>query len=153
MPKAAPHAPARPRGTLFIVDRSVDPVAPWPHEFTYQAMVSDLLPLEDGLKYTSVSFPSPFLAAPPSTLPDTFFSSRTHRYDVQAAHGKAEKKTAVLAERDEVWTDVRHLHMRDAIDRLMADFNAFCKEHGGFSARSVLPLSRSPLPRLERPRR
>lgn len=44
--------PSRPKATLFIVDRSIDPVAPWPHEFTYQAMVTDLLALErDGLGY------------------------------------------------------------------------------------------------------
>jgi syntaxin-binding protein 1 len=76
-------------------------------------MVSDLLPLEDGLKY---------------------------RYDFQAAHGQVEKKDAVLSESDGVWTDVRHLHMRDAINRLMGDFNGFLKEHGGFSARCAPSL-------------
>jgi syntaxin-binding protein 1 len=41
----------RPRGVLFVVDRSMDPVAPFLHEFTYQAMVNDLLPIEDGRLY------------------------------------------------------------------------------------------------------
>ena len=44
---------------------------------------------------------------------------------------------ARLSDADSVWTDVRHMHMRDAIDKLMADFNGFLKEHGGFSAKSV----------------
>lgn len=41
----------RPKSILFVVDRSMDPVAPFLHEFTYQAMVNDLLPVEDGVKY------------------------------------------------------------------------------------------------------
>lgn len=72
------------------------------------------------------------------TLPRTIC-----RYDFQAAHGQIEKKDAVLSEKDGVWTDVRHLHMRDAIDRLMGDFNGFLKEHGGFSARCAAPYSSS----------
>jgi len=41
----------RPRSVLFVVDRSMDPVAPFLHEFTYQAMVNDLLSVEDGTVY------------------------------------------------------------------------------------------------------
>ena len=33
----------RERGTLLIVDRSMDPIAPLMHEYTYQAMVNDLV--------------------------------------------------------------------------------------------------------------
>jgi syntaxin-binding protein 1 len=46
----------RPPATLVITDRSMDMVAPFVHEFTYQAMANDLLPIEDGTKYTSVAF-------------------------------------------------------------------------------------------------
>lgn len=63
---------------------------------------------------------------------------RDVRYDFLASHGQTEKKEAVLTESDSVWRDVRHLHMRDAIDRLMGDFNGFLKENGGFQARCVL---------------
>ena len=49
-----PSDPARPRGTLIITDRSMDVVAPLIHEFTYQAMCNDLLPIENGTKYTYV---------------------------------------------------------------------------------------------------
>jgi hypothetical protein len=48
-----PSDTPRPRSTLFITDRSMDMVAPFVHEFTYQAMANDLLPIEDGTKYTS----------------------------------------------------------------------------------------------------
>jgi hypothetical protein len=59
------------------------------------------------------------------------------RYQFQSSLGHFETKEARLSDADTVWTNVRHMHMRDAIDKLMADFNAFLKEHGGFSAKSV----------------
>ena len=31
-----------------------------------------------------------------------------------------------------MWTDVRHMHMREAIDKLMADFNKFMTDNAGF---------------------
>jgi syntaxin-binding protein 1 len=44
----------RQRGTLLITDRAMDVLAPFIHEFTYQAMANDLLPIEDGSRYASV---------------------------------------------------------------------------------------------------
>lgn len=49
-----PSDPPRPRGTLIITDRAMDVMAPFIHEFTYQAMCNDLLPIEDGTKYAYV---------------------------------------------------------------------------------------------------
>jgi hypothetical protein len=46
----------RPRSTLIITDRSMDMTAPFLHEFTYQAMANDLLPIHDGKKFTYVLF-------------------------------------------------------------------------------------------------
>ena len=34
---------------------------------------------------------------------------------------------------------VKHLHMKDAIDTLMMDFNKFAQEHAGFNAGCVPP--------------
>jgi len=42
----------RQRATLIVTDRAMDVVAPLIHEFTYQAMANDLLPIDDGSKYT-----------------------------------------------------------------------------------------------------
>lgn len=95
----------RSRAVLFIVDRSMDPVAPLLHEFWYQAMVNDLLKIEDGRKY---------------------------HYKFENTVGVKEEREAILSEQDEVWVSVRHLHMKDAIDRLMTDFGKFAQEHAGF---------------------
>jgi syntaxin-binding protein 1 len=43
--------PGRPRGVLIITDRTLDTVAPFLHEFTYQAMANDLLNIENGRVY------------------------------------------------------------------------------------------------------
>lgn len=50
-PDFPPSSPYQ-RATLIIVDRTIDSVAPLLHEFTYQAMINDLLPVQDGNKYT-----------------------------------------------------------------------------------------------------
>jgi hypothetical protein len=58
------------------------------------------------------------------------------RYKFQSSVGAYEDKTAVLSDLDTVWTDVRHLHMREAIDKLMADFNKFMTDNAGFKGYS-----------------
>lgn len=44
-------ASGRPKAMMYILDRSIDPVGPFLHEFWYQAMVNDLLSVEEGVKY------------------------------------------------------------------------------------------------------
>lgn len=44
-------APQRPQSVLVITDRTLDMVAPFVHEFTYQAMANDLLPIIGGTKF------------------------------------------------------------------------------------------------------
>jgi syntaxin-binding protein 1 len=43
---------------LFITDRTMDLASPFLHEFTYQAMCNDLLPIEDGNRYKYVLSPN-----------------------------------------------------------------------------------------------
>lgn len=100
-----PPASGRPRSVLFVVDRSMDPAAPFLHEFWYQAMVNDLLNVEEGVRY---------------------------KYKYTNTLGGLEDKVAELTEQDPVWVSVRHLHMKDAIDTLMTDFGKFAQEHAGF---------------------
>ncbi|KAG2011621.1 Ras opposite [Coprinopsis cinerea AmutBmut pab1-1] len=103
----------RPRGVLIITDRSMDMIAPFVHEFTYQAMAHDLLPIHDN-KYT---------------------------YKFQSAIGAYEDKTATLSDADNVWTEVRHMHMREAIDKLMADFNKFLTDNAVFKGEGAANLN------------
>jgi hypothetical protein len=48
-----------------------------------------------------------------------------------------EEKTEILSEEDKIWASIRHMHMKEAIDKLMLDFNKFQQEHAGFKARWV----------------
>ena len=100
----------------------MDTIAPLIHEFTYQAMANDLLPIEDGSRYTCVH---------PRPLALLFLTMKC-RYKFQSSVGAYEDKTAVLSDTDTVWADVRHMHMREAIDKLMADFNKFMTDNAGF---------------------
>ena len=64
-----------------------------------------------------------------------FFESELalfRRYKFQSYIGAYEDKTATLSDADSVWTEVRHMHMREAIDKLMADFNKFIQDNAGF---------------------
>lgn len=95
------------RGTLLLLDRSVDVVATLLHEFTYQAMVYDLLQVE------------------------------THgpRHDLYNYKFKSNKKAVVtkdvlLSEADDkVWRDLRHEHIADAINSVLAQLNDFLKHN------------------------
>ena len=48
--------------------------------------------------------------------------------------GTVEEKVDILSEDDKIWTSIRHMHMKEAIDKLMADFNKFQQEHAGFKS-------------------
>ena len=99
-------------------------MAPFVHEFTYQAMANDLLPIEDGTKYTSA-------------LAIDLFSQKSDeysfRYKFQSSVGTYEDKVATLSDADTTYTSVRHLHMREAIDKLMSDFNKFLEDNAVFN--------------------
>lgn len=59
------------------------------------------------------------------------------RYKFQTAVGAYEDTTVMLSDADNVYTEVRHMHMREAIDKLIGDFNDFLKEHAGFKGYGV----------------
>ncbi len=53
-------------------------------------------------------------------------------YKFQTEVGKYENQTTTLSDADTVWTQVRHMHMGQAIEKLRNDFNQFLQEHAGF---------------------
>ncbi|KAF7585957.1 vacuolar sorting protein VPS33/slp1 [Aspergillus hancockii] len=98
--KDFPPQSGRPRGVLMVVDRSMDVVAPLIHEFTYQSMVHDLLPIKDGDKVT-------------------------YKTIINEGGKNEELKEMEISDNDNVWVDYRHLHMKDVLGKLGEDFAKF----------------------------
>lgn len=92
----------------MITDRSMDLVAPLVHEFTYQAMAHDLLPIKDADKVL-------------------------YRMKINEGTPQEKEKDMEIAEKDEIWVKNRHMHMKDTIERLMGDFQKFMKENPHFT--------------------
>lgn len=95
-----PPQSTRPQSVLVITDRSMDLMAPLVHEFTYQAMAHDLLKIKEGEKVT-------------------------YHMRINEGDGTEEEKDMELQEKDTLWVDNRHRHMKDTIDKLMSDFKKF----------------------------
>ncbi|KAJ6445031.1 Sec1 family superfamily [Purpureocillium lavendulum] len=103
-----PPPSTRPQANLIITDRSMDLMAPLIHEFTYQAMAADLLPIKDGDKVT--------------------FHTTVH-----AGTPEEKEKDMELSDKDKIWVDNRHRHMKDTIDKLMGDFQKFLDQNPHFT--------------------
>ncbi|KAK3353045.1 Sec1 family protein [Lasiosphaeria hispida] len=103
-----PRQTGRPQGVLLITDRSMDLMAPLIHEFTYQAMAHDLLPLNE--------------------LPKVTF-----HMTINEGTATAEEKDMEITETDKVWVENRHRHMKDTIDKLMGDFQRFLQQNPNFT--------------------
>ncbi|KAI8367256.1 Sec1-like protein [Blakeslea trispora] len=100
-----PRDPPLPSGTLIILDRTIDPISPFLHEFTYQAMIADLLEVEEiptGLKY---------------------------EYKYTQEDGTTQDQEVTLVEADPVYCTIRHMHIANTTDKLINDFNAFINEN------------------------
>ncbi|KAK3677956.1 syntaxin binding protein 1 [Recurvomyces mirabilis] len=106
-----PPSTTRPRGALFITDRSMDLFAPFVHEFTYQAMAHDLLPIKEGDKIS-------------------------YRTVLNEGLRDQQEKDLEITEKDKIWTDNRHRHMSDTIEKFTADFDRFIKANPNFTRES-----------------
>ncbi|KAH8549756.1 Sec1-like protein [Umbelopsis sp. PMI_123] len=99
--------PPLPRGTLIILDRTIDHLSPFLNEFTYQAMMTDLLNVEEspaGLKYS---------------------------YEYVQEDGLTASKEIVLDEQDSVYTSIRHMHIANTTEKLIESFNEFIAQNKG----------------------
>lgn len=91
---------------LLVTDRTMDVVSPILHEFTYQAMTYDLLDIQDD----------------------------RYEHEFETAEGP-ELREVKISDSDVLWRQVRHMHMREAIDKLMTEFNKFCSSNTKLTGR------------------
>ncbi len=109
-----PPPSQRPQSVLLITDRSMDLMAPLLHEFTYQAMAHDLLPIQDQEN-----------------------GKVTFHMTVNENEPGAEEVDAELMEKDTVWVNNRHRHMKDTIEKLMSDFDKFLASNANFTGKDA----------------
>lgn len=123
-PSGASAAGIAKRATLLVLDRCMDPATPLLHEFTYQAMAHDLLPLDyskpGGAHYTIPA-------------PDT-------DGDGDGSGAPAKPKEALMEdETDASWVATRHLHIALAMPHCQSALRDFVENsavakvhrHGG----------------------
>ncbi|WFD33424.1 syntaxin binding protein 1 [Malassezia cuniculi] len=113
--------PGRPPSVLLITDRSMDAVSPFLHEFTYQAMINDLLHIEDGTKY---------------------------KHSYTNSEGIKEEQTVELSDEDDIWVAIRHLHIAEAVEYLTKQFQQHMGEQSEFSANQSISGMRDMLASL-----
>lgn len=107
----------RPRASLIILDRGVDPISPLMHELTYQAMAYDLLPIEND----------------------------SYIYEFRNQAGAMTSKRVMLNEEDELWPQIRHLHIADTIRTVTSGFRQFVEKNKAASVRDKEHVSMSEL--------
>ncbi|KAJ2678372.1 syntaxin binding protein 1 [Coemansia spiralis] len=95
---------------VIVLDRSIDMYAPLVHEFTYQAVVHDLIDLEDGTKYA---------------------------YEIETKTGETRQVSATLGEQtDLLWHQLKHLHIGHVAQVLADQFSKLIEKSSGVKAAS-----------------
>ena len=105
-----PPPSPRPRGALIITDRSMDLFAPIVHEFTYQAMVHDILTIVEAEKVV-------------------------YRQPPGRDNAGTSTKEIEISEKDDLWVKNRHLHMKELLGKLGNEFREFKAKNPQFADR------------------
>nr|KAF6349270.1 hypothetical protein mMyoMyo1_011812 [Myotis myotis] len=132
------EGPEKTRSQLLIMDRAADPVSPLLHELTFQAMAYDLLDIEQDTYRWAVPGnpfpPSQLTRAPgplgpwvpgPQLVPLTFVSPSC-RYETTGL-SEACEKAVLLDEDDDLWVELRHMHIADVSKKVTELLKTFCE--------------------------
>lgn len=100
--KKKERAPA----TVLILDRADDPLSPLLHEYTYQALVQDMLDVDGECRDKVLT-------------------------KTQTKGGESKEEVTLLNEKDALWVEFRHVHVATVVDELRKRIKDFLTHNAG----------------------